>query len=166
MKSNCSCCPSLDWQQAQNMLKRERSSLEEMTIEQRYKIKLAWPDKSGLKNVVKLLRAKGFQNKPQTASNNMGLASVTAELLLILPCLFFLLFFGAHMSTPPPSKIPSPTLCPSSSWKQNHIPENQIQPESNYGVTIVISELLYWKKLQYLWYSTHRKNCIVLLWMY
>lgn len=38
------------------------------------------------------------------------------------------------MSTLPLSKIPSPASCPSSWWKQKHIPENRIQTESNYGV--------------------------------
>lgn len=67
-----------------------------MTTEQRYcgqKIKLEWPDKSRLKIGIKLLRAKGFQNKLQTVCNSMGLASATIELLLILPCPFFPGFF-------------------------------------------------------------------------
>lgn len=75
--------------------------------------------------------------------NSMGSGSATTKLLLILPCLP-----TAQTSLWSPSKILSPASSPSSQWEQNHIPEKQIQPQSDCGATTHcnFTELLFWKK--------------------
>lgn len=107
-----------------------------MTTEQKYKIKLEWPDKSRLKIAIKLLRAKGSRTTfklQYLGQHGIGFCYhwVTSNFAMSI----FKFFFGARTSALPPSKIPSPASRPSSRRKQNHVQESQIQPESNYGVT-------------------------------